>query len=203
MGEKKINLRKFRKICGKYREEMWEIKKINLGEFSSNLCQGLTKTMLTGTPGFQPPEQLRSESIGLTSDIYALGAVLLVLFSEKPVWPKLSPYQIMFKVTVSEIQQSFHHNFRRYVEHASGMLLYDQRHTGYCKGYCTLCVKCTVIITKKISIIVILIIYILSFMMVFFCTHNNILYCIFAPFPKAIIIFNIIIITIQILFPLH
>ena len=33
-------LKKFRKICGKYREEMWEIKKINLGEFRSNLCQG-------------------------------------------------------------------------------------------------------------------------------------------------------------------
>ena len=35
-------LKKFRKICGKYREEMWEIKKINLGEFPSNLCQGLS-----------------------------------------------------------------------------------------------------------------------------------------------------------------
>ena len=34
-------LKKFRKICGKYREEMWEIKKRNLGEFPSNLCQGL------------------------------------------------------------------------------------------------------------------------------------------------------------------
>ena len=34
-------LRKYRKICWKYREEMWEIKIIFLGEFSSNLCQGL------------------------------------------------------------------------------------------------------------------------------------------------------------------
>ena len=34
-------LKKFRKICGKYREEMWEIKKRNVGEFPSNLCQGL------------------------------------------------------------------------------------------------------------------------------------------------------------------
>ena len=34
-------LKKFRKICGKYREEMWEIKKRNLGEFPSNLWQGL------------------------------------------------------------------------------------------------------------------------------------------------------------------
>ena len=35
-------LKKFRKICGKYRKEMWEIKKRNLGEFLSNLCQGLS-----------------------------------------------------------------------------------------------------------------------------------------------------------------
>ena len=66
--------------------------KILLGDFGlSQIIKGTntirTKTILTGTPGFQPPEQLRSESIGLTSDIYALGAVLLVLFSEKPVWP--------------------------------------------------------------------------------------------------------------------
>jgi len=28
-------------ICEKFREEMWEKKKRNFGEFSSNLCQGL------------------------------------------------------------------------------------------------------------------------------------------------------------------
>jgi len=28
-------------VCGKFREEMWEKKKRNLGEFLSNLCQGL------------------------------------------------------------------------------------------------------------------------------------------------------------------
>ena len=32
---------KFRMICGKFREEMKKKKKRNLGEFSSNLCQGL------------------------------------------------------------------------------------------------------------------------------------------------------------------
>jgi len=31
-------------ICGKFREEMWEKKKRNLGEFLSNLCQGLMAT---------------------------------------------------------------------------------------------------------------------------------------------------------------
>ena len=59
-----------------------------------------TRTMLAGTPGFQSPEQLRNESVGLPSDVYALGAVLLVLFGESPVWPTLAPYQIMYKVAV-------------------------------------------------------------------------------------------------------
>ena len=39
-------LKKFRKICGKYREEMWERKKRNLGEFPRNLCQGLAAMQL-------------------------------------------------------------------------------------------------------------------------------------------------------------
>ena len=32
-------------ICGKFREEMWEKKKRNWGEFLSNLCQGLLHTI--------------------------------------------------------------------------------------------------------------------------------------------------------------
>ena len=59
-----------------------------------------TKIMLAGSPGFQSPEQLRNESIGLPSDVYALGAVLLVLFGEAPVWPALAPFQILYKVSV-------------------------------------------------------------------------------------------------------
>ena len=56
--------------------------------------------MLAGSPSFQSPEQLRGESTGTPTDIYALGAVALVVFGERPVWPGLSMYQIMFKVTV-------------------------------------------------------------------------------------------------------
>ena len=67
-----------------------------------------TKTMLAGSPGFQSPEQLRSEGLGLPTDVYALGAVLLVLFRETPVWPGLSPYQIMFKVAVSNEKPNTH-----------------------------------------------------------------------------------------------
>ena len=83
-------------------EGLW---KVFLGDFG--LCQVMTgtniigtRTMLAGSPGFQSPEQLRSESLGLPSDVYALGAVLLVLFGERAVWPALSPFQIMYKVTV-------------------------------------------------------------------------------------------------------
>ena len=59
-----------------------------------------TKTMLAGSPGFQSPKQLRNESVGMPSDVYALGAVALVLFGETQVWPGLSPFQIMYKVAV-------------------------------------------------------------------------------------------------------
>lgn len=63
-------------------------------------CQAGTRTMMAGSPGYQPPEQLRADRIGMHCDIYAVGAVLFVLFSGTPLWPELNPYQIMFKVTV-------------------------------------------------------------------------------------------------------
>ena len=58
-----------------------------------------TETMLAGSPG---PEQVRNESVGPPSDVYAVGAVILVLFGEAPVWPALLPYQIMCKVAVCQ-----------------------------------------------------------------------------------------------------
>ena len=57
---------------------------------------GGTKTMR------QAPEQLQNKGLGLPSDIYALGAVLLVLFGERQVWTSLSPFQIMYKVTIEQ-----------------------------------------------------------------------------------------------------
>lgn len=65
--------------------------------------------MLAGSPGFQSPEQLRNESAGLPSDVYAYGAVLLVLFGELPIWPTLPPYQIMYKVAVSKEKPNMTH----------------------------------------------------------------------------------------------
>ena len=60
-----------------------------------------TRTMLTGSPGFQPPEQLRAECVGVECDVYVFGAVLLVVFTERLLWKGHTPYQVMCKVTVN------------------------------------------------------------------------------------------------------
>ena len=59
-----------------------------------------TRTMMAGSPGFQAPEQLRAQSIGPHCDVYAFGCVLIVLFQERVLWPGLTPYQILCKVSV-------------------------------------------------------------------------------------------------------
>ena len=59
-----------------------------------------TRTMMTGSPGFQAPEQLRAESLGPHCDIYAFGCVMIVTFQERVLWPGLNPYQILCKVSV-------------------------------------------------------------------------------------------------------
>ena len=56
--------------------------------------------MMAGSPGYQPPEQLKAERIGTHCDVYAVGAVILVTFGGKPLWPGLNPFQIMCKITV-------------------------------------------------------------------------------------------------------
>ena len=67
-----------------------------------------TRTMMAGTPGFQSREQLCAQNVGLPSDIYALGCLMTVLFSGQPLWPGLTPYQIMVKVTVENEKPSTH-----------------------------------------------------------------------------------------------
>ena len=46
------------------------------------------RTMLAGSPGFQPPEQLRSEFVGQECDVYAFGGVTTVTLTEKVLWPR-------------------------------------------------------------------------------------------------------------------
>ena len=59
-----------------------------------------TATKLAGTPGFQSPEQLKGENVTVSTDIYALGAILTELFGGKPLWENVSRYAIMCQVSV-------------------------------------------------------------------------------------------------------
>ena len=61
-----------------------------------------TRTMMAGSPGFQPPEQLHSESIGVQCDVYAFGGVVAITITERVLWPGLNAFQIIQKVTVEE-----------------------------------------------------------------------------------------------------
>lgn len=54
---------------------------------------------MAGSPGYQSPEQLRAETTGVASDVYAYGAVMHVTIAETALWPGLSYFQIMQKVT--------------------------------------------------------------------------------------------------------
>ena len=58
--------------------------------------------MLAGTPGFQPPEQLKAEAIDERADVYAFGVLLIELFGEKVVWEGLTHFQIITKVAIKE-----------------------------------------------------------------------------------------------------
>jgi len=57
-----------------------------------------TTTMQARTPGFQSPEQLRGESMGIACDIFALGAVLTELFEKKPIWEGQNNCSIIYFV---------------------------------------------------------------------------------------------------------
>ena len=60
-----------------------------------------TATKLAGTPGFQSPEQLKGENVTVSTDIYALGAIVTELFGGKPLWENVSSYAIMCQVSVN------------------------------------------------------------------------------------------------------
>ena len=60
-----------------------------------------TNTSVKGTPGFQAPELFKIEKqLDVKVDIYALGCVMIELFSSHAVWEGFSPVQILFKVGV-------------------------------------------------------------------------------------------------------
>lgn len=73
-----------------------------LAKVLSGTCHIGSRTMTSGTPGFQAPEQLRAEKLDELCDVYAVGAVVVELFAERPVWPGLTQFQIMCKVCVEK-----------------------------------------------------------------------------------------------------
>ena len=68
-----------------------------------------TATMNAGTPGFQSPEQLKGESIGISSDVFALGGLLTEFFGGKPLWGDMASHAIMFKVDVEGVMSDVRH----------------------------------------------------------------------------------------------
>ena len=68
-----------------------------------------TATMNSGTPGFQSPEQLKGEGLGISTDVFAMGGVLTELFGGKPLWDNMSSHAIMFIVAVEGIMPSTEH----------------------------------------------------------------------------------------------
>ena len=68
-----------------------------------------TATKFAGTPGFQAPEKLRGESVTTGVDIYAVGGILLELFTGVPLYKDMDPHTIMFKVCVKNIFPDVQH----------------------------------------------------------------------------------------------
>ena len=66
-----------------------------------------TATKIAGTPGFQAPEKLRGEALTTAVDVYSLGGVLTELFSGKPLYEKMDPHIIIYKVAVQDIMPDF------------------------------------------------------------------------------------------------
>ena len=70
-----------------------------LARFMSHTSSLGTRTMLAGSPGYQSHEQLRAESTGPPSDVYAFVGVCFITYLCKPLWPGLGMFQIIQKVT--------------------------------------------------------------------------------------------------------
>ena len=60
------------------------------------------KTVMAGTPGYQAPEQLKAESVGTHSDVYAFVCVIVTLYQERMLWPGLNQFQILCEVTIEK-----------------------------------------------------------------------------------------------------
>ena len=68
-----------------------------------------TATKMAGTPGFQSPEQLKGETMSVSSDIYSLGAVFTELFGKRPIWSNMSHHTIILRVAVEGVMPDITH----------------------------------------------------------------------------------------------
>ena len=66
-------------------------------------------TMRAGTPALQPPEQLKGEEVGVASDGYALGCVIIETSGEEHAWNGLSLHTIILTVVVENASPSTTH----------------------------------------------------------------------------------------------
>lgn len=63
-----------------------KIMDFGIARIQSGMDSTATRTMIVGTPAFMSPEQVRGEKPTASSDIYAFGAVLYVLFAQRPLF---------------------------------------------------------------------------------------------------------------------
>ncbi|MEO8553453.1 MAG: serine/threonine-protein kinase, partial [Kofleriaceae bacterium] len=49
---------------------------------------GTTSGAILGTPGYMPPEQIRGSEVGISADVYALGAILFEILAGEPLHPR-------------------------------------------------------------------------------------------------------------------
>lgn len=64
--------------------------------------------MQCGTPAYQPPEQLKGESCGPGTDVYALGCIIMEVFGGIPTWAGMAPHTIILKVAGGNFPSTDH-----------------------------------------------------------------------------------------------
>jgi serine/threonine-protein kinase len=82
----------------------WKPYILDFGLARMQTAPGITqKGVVIGTPHYMPPEQARSETIDVRSDVYSLGATLYELIANKPPFTGTTPGVILQVINVDPI----------------------------------------------------------------------------------------------------